>query len=181
MSTVPKSKRRKNEDKPFVAETHFWKLRDDVTTLMLLDFGFDERKYGTLIEWYRKSHEAAENTEEVVERWKKKSDSFQRWFIDTECGKVGNILESIQTEFSLANSIHPAGETLFMEYCERRKHWDLAIGYCYALKHEMMYVIRVLPVNIEKFESYGKRIDKQIALIKGVRQSDNKILKKKRG
>ena len=43
-----------------------------------------------------------------------------------------------------------------------------------------MYVIRTLPVDLNKYYHYEKAIDLQIALYKGVRQADNKFLKSKR-
>ena len=55
-----------------------------------------------------------------------------------------------------------------------------AIGYCYALKQELNYIIRTLPVNINKFERFAEAIDKQIALYRGVRQSDNRLIKPNR-
>ena len=66
-----------------------------------------------------------------------------------------------------------------MEYCERRKHINEAIAGCYVLKQELNYVIRTLPVDINKFKRFSELIDEQIALYKGVRQKDNRFLKKK--
>ena len=182
MSQVVKSRRKKHEDKPFVAEKNLWDLRDDITDLMLLEFGYDERKYDQLIEWYQKNHASASNVDEVVERYRRKNEAYKKRFIDHEFDKVSELMEHIQTEFSIANSIHPAPDSAatIMEYCERRLHMDLAIGYCFALKNEIQYIIRKLPVNINKFTPFGERIDKQIALFRGVRQADNRFLKKKK-
>ena len=66
-----------------------------------------------------------------------------------------------------------------MEFCERRKHVDEAIAQCYVLKQELQYIIRTLPVDLNKYERFAVEIDKQIALYKGVRQSDNRLLKQK--
>ena len=55
-----------------------------------------------------------------------------------------------------------------------------AIGYCYTLKQELNYIIRTLPVDLNKFERFAEAIDKQIALYKGVRQSDNRLIKPKK-
>ena len=56
-----------------------------------------------------------------------------------------------------------------------------AIGLCYSLKQEIQYVIRTLPVDINKYERFAVEIDKQIALYKGVRLADNRLIKTKKG
>ena len=48
------------------------------------------------------------------------------------------------------------------------------------MKQEINYVIRTLPVDKNKFERFGESIDKQIALYKGVRQSDNRFLRERK-
>ena len=39
------------------------------------------------------------------------------------------------------------------------------------------YIIRTLPVDLNKFVRFDKAIDEQIALYKGVRQADNRLIK----
>ena len=175
--SVPKGKRKESR---FEAQHHFYRLRADVTNLMLLDFGFSEEKYRKHIERYQETHAQAENVDEVVERYQKKCDSFKKWFIDRECDAVLEILRRIESEFTAGNSIYPSETPAkVMEFCERRKHIDEAIAQCYVLKQELQYVISSLPVNINKYERLSVDIDKQIALYKGVRQSDNRLLKQK--
>ena len=178
MSNVPLSRRKKSR---FEAEHQFYRLRDSVTLLMLQDFGFSPEKYEKQIERYRQTHNGASNVEEVVARWEKKSDSFSRWFIDKECDAVLNILRNIESEFTFGNSIYPSDTPAkIFEYLERRKHINAAISNCYILKQELQYIIRVLPVDMNKFARFSEMIDLQIVLFKGVRQSDNRFLKAKK-
>ena len=175
--SVPKGKRKESK---FEAQHHFYRLRADITNLMLLDFGFSEEKYYKHIQRYRETHAKTVNVDEVVERYRKKCDSFKQWFIDRECDAVLEILRRIGCEFTLGNSIYPSETPAkVMEFCERRKHIDEAIAQCYVLKQELQYIISSLPVNINRYERLAVDIDKQIALYKGVRQSDNRLLKKK--
>ena len=174
---VPKGKRKESK---FEAQHHFYRLRADITNLMLLDFGFSEEKYRKSIERYRETHANAENVDEVVARYQKKCDSFKKWFIDRECSAVLEALQRIGSEFTIGNSIYPSETPAkVMEFCERRKHMDEAIAQCYVLKQELQYIISTLPVDINKYERVAVEIDRQIALYKGVRQSDNRLLKKK--
>ena len=175
--SVPKGKRKESK---FEAQHHFYRLRADITNLMLLDFGFSEEKYRKSIERYRETHANAENVDEVVARYQKKCDCFNKWFIDRECSAVLEALQRIGIEFTIGNSIYPSETPAkVMEFCERRKHMDEAIAQCYVLKQELQYIISTLPVDINKYERVAVEIDRQIALYKGVRQSDNRLLKQK--
>ena len=175
--SVPKGKRKESK---FEAQHHFYRLRADITNLMLLDFGFSEEKYRKSIERYRETHANAENVDEVVARYQKKCDSFKKWFIDRECSAVLEALQRIGSEFTIGNSIYPSETPAkVMEFCERRKPMDEAIAQCYVLKQELQYIISTLPVDINKYERVAVEIDRQIALYKGVRQSDNRLLKQK--
>ena len=176
MSSVPKGKQKES---PFAARHHFYKLRDAVTGLMLNDFGFSQEKYERNIEKYRQAHQnSSGNVDEIVARWKKKNEAFNAWFIDKECDAVLNILRKIESEFTFGNSIYPSDTPAkISEYCERRKHINAAISYCYILKQEIQYIIKTLPVDMNKFDRFDDMITQQIKLYKGVRRSDNRFLK----
>ena len=175
--SVPKGKRRLSR---FEAQHVYIKLRQEVTTLMLLDFGFSKEKYEKMIERYAETHKTAANVEEVVERYRKKCEAFYNWFIDRECDAIGDILRKIDSEFTEGNSIYMSDTPArLMEFCERRKHINRAISHCYILKQELNYVIRALPVDLNKYTRFAEMIDKQIALYKGVRQADNRYFKEK--
>ena len=148
---------------------------------MLLDFGFSEKKYREQIDYYRRSKSGAEDVDAVVARYEKKCEAFNKWFIDKECDAVIDILRRIENEFTLANSVFPSDTPAKLaEFVVRRYHMNKAIGYCYMLKQEINYVIRTLPVDINKAERFDEAINKQIKLYKGVRQADNRFLKTKK-
>lgn len=175
--SVPAGKRKQSK---FEAVHHYYTLRDEVTELMLLDFGFSREKYLRQLEKYKASHQADPSVEEITARWKAKAGAFYKWFIDKECDAVLMMLRSIESEFSMGNSIYPSDTPARMaEFCERRKHIDNAIAGCYVLKQELNYIIRTLPVDLNKYKRFAHLIDEQVALYKGVRTADNKFLKKR--
>ena len=175
MSSVPKNKR--NETK-FEVEHHFYKLRSAITDLMLIDYGFSVEKYNKIIERYRENHSSANNVEEVVARYQKKCESFCRWFIDRENDTILSLLRKICEEFTTANSIYPSDTPArIAEYCERRLHLDNAIAACQALKQELQYVIVTLPVDNNKYVRLSDMIEKEIAMLKALRKSDNRFAK----
>ena len=176
--SVPKGRRQESR---FEAQHHYYRLRTEITTLILQDFGFSEEKYLENIDRYREIHRTAPNINDVVARWQKKNESFARWFIDCEAAAVLDIMRSIEREFTMGNSIYPSETPArIMEFCMRRWHMNRAIGYCYTLKQELNYIIRTLPVDLNKFERFAEAIDRQIALYKGVRQADNRLIKPKK-
>ena len=177
--SVPKGKRTESR---FEAQHSYYKLRTEVTSLVLNDFGFSEAKYRDKMERYRAAHAAAPNINDIVERWQRKNESFKRWFVDEEGRAVIDLMREIERHFTLGNSIYPSETPAkLMEFLVRRWHMNRAIGLCYSLKQELNYVIRTLPVDIKKFERFAVMIDRQIALYKGVRQADNRLIKPKTG
>ena len=172
---VPKSKRKESR---FEAQHNLYILRKEVTNLIVADFGFSDEKYMAQMESYRAAHRSAENVDAVCARWQDKCEGFKAWYIDEEGRAIIEILRCIQTEFSMANSVFPSRtHAKLLEFLQRRWHMNRAIGYCYALKQEMQYAIETLPVDINKFERFADLIDKEIALIKGVRQASNNMIK----
>ena len=173
--SVPKGKRNLSR---FEAQHHFYKLRDEITALVLNDFGFAQHKQDKKMEHYKEAHKCAENLDEVMERWKTKNETFIRWFIDEEGKMVLALMRQIEREFTAGNSIYPSETPAkLFEFIERRKHMNNAIGLCYTLKQEIHYIIRTLPVDLNRYTHFAEAIDEQIALYKGVRQSDNRLLK----
>jgi len=60
--SVPKGKRKESR---FEAQHHFFKVRTEVTSLALNDFGFSEEKYRAMMERYRAAHATAPNIEDM--------------------------------------------------------------------------------------------------------------------
>ena len=102
-------------------------------------------------------------------------DEYPKWWIDYERSLIMNLLSELISNIIQANSIYVSTE---QEYHNRRTYWNNAIGNCNTLLNEFEYIRHVLPIDAEKYMSYVDMINNEIALIKGVRKSDNKVLKK---
>ncbi len=176
--SVPKGRRQQSR---FEARHNFYKLRDEVTAMILNDFGFSEEKYRKKMEKYRHDHRNDPNIGDIVERWERKNQSFKKWYIDEEARAILDIMREIEKEFTIGNSIFPSETPAKLpEFLTRRQHMNRVIGLCYALKQEIQYVIRTLPVDMNKYERFAEMIDVQIALYKGVRQADNRLIKSRK-
>lgn len=175
MSNVPKSKRVETD---FTAQTHFKSLRKSITALLLNDFGYRPDKMEDKIKSYYEAHKDNPNIDAICERLEKKNTSFVEWFIDEEAKTILDIMREIEREFTLGNSIYPSETPAkIVEFLIRRWHMDKAIGLCYTLKNEVNYVISTLMTDKNKSEMFDKDIDLQIKLYRGIRRSDNKLIK----
>ena len=175
MSNVPKSQQKESD---FETSHHLYNLRDEITRLTCNSFGFSKEKYQKQIEKFREWHKNDPKCNEIVAGMEAKCEAFNDWFITEERTAILDMLRMIQTEFSVGNSIFPSETPArLLEFLVRRYHMNRAIGYCFALKQEIQYVIRVLPVDINRYEHLSKAIDKQVALLKGVRQADNRLIR----
>ena len=170
--SVLKSKRKPSQFEVF---HHLNKVRQEVTDLLLRDFGYSFEKAEKRLRkrFGGREFEALTDVEkDQYNRLKKRYEAFDEWFIEDERKVVIDCLRSIGEHVYTANSIYP---TLHEELVERRVHQDLAIGQCYRLVQELQYAIETLPVDVNTYLRFGADIQKEVDLIKGWRKSDNKF------
>lgn len=154
---------------------HFYKMRKEVTDLLLRDFGFDlERADKNVLKMFgNRGYEELSPEEKVrYDKLKAKNQAFYEWFIADERQAVVECLRCIGAEVHIANSIYPV---YMEELVERRLHQDIAIGQCYRLTQELQYAIETLPVDVNKYLRFAEMIQTEINLLKGWRKSDNKF------
>ena len=176
MSSVPKSRR---EEHDFQAFHKLREIRKAVTDLAINDFGYDRDKFEEKIQRFESglTNLEPEKKAEVVERMRRKNESFYSDFVQEETIETRDILRKVVFEFELGNSIFPSGEAKLMEFCERRKHLNKAVGWMNCLKQELLYIAETLPGDKNRYESLTKEIETEISMIKGVRRAANRFLK----
>lgn len=154
--SVLKSKRKQSKLEIF---HHAYKLRREMTDLLMRDFGYKAPSFDKAMK----------------EEKKTKILNLHKWFIEDERVYIITIIREMMKNITLANSIYP---TTLSECDQRRSYQNLAIGLANDIKQELQYAIDVLPVNVEKYIYYSDELDKQITLLKEWRKSDNKIRKR---
>lgn len=170
--SVLKSKRKSSQFEVF---HHFYKMRKEITDLLLRDFGYDlERADKRVLRVFGgRAYEELNPVEKArYDKLKAKNEAFDEWFISDERQVIVDCLRTIGEEVFVANSIYP---TYMEELVERRLHQDRAIGQCYRLTQELQYAIETLPVDVNKYLRFGELIQTEINLLKGWRKSDNKF------
>lgn len=170
--SVLKSKRKASQFEVF---HHFYKMRKEVTDLLLRDFGYDYNRAENKVAKMFGGRSHTELTPEEKSRYDRlmeKNRAFDEWFIEDERKVIVDCLRSIGENVFLANSIYP---TYMEELIERRLCQDKAIGLCYRLTQELQYAIETLPVDVNKYLRFAEMIQTEINLLKGWRKSDNKF------
>lgn len=169
--------KRKRKESPFEVFHHLTKMRQNITDLLLRDFGYSNEKFQKKIgrRYGGKSFEELTDVQKRdYDRQKKRSEAFDEWYIERERETVIECIHSINEHVYVANSIYP---TCQEELTERRIHQDIAIGQCARLAQELQYAVETLPVNVNTYLNIAQDIEKEIALLKGWRKSDNKFKK----
>ena len=172
--SVLKSKRKASQFEVF---HHLYKMRKEITDLLLRDFGYSvekqekklERRFGG-----KPAEELDEHDRALCERLRARWDAFDEWFIKDSREHVTHCLREITNEVYIANSIYPE---FWPELIERRVHQERAIGWCFALTQELQYAIETLPVDVNQYLRFADSIQTEINLIKGWRKSDNRFKK----
>ena len=174
--SVPKSKRNLSQLEFY--HTAFT-LRKNLTELLLKDFSIKDkvRDIRSYVSTNRFEQADKEMFLQLCEKYKineKIVEQYPEWLISHFRMNILNTLNDLINNITYANSVYPTREA---EYDERRAFQNKAIANCYQLLQEMQYVISVVPVNAEKYMQHVDLIEKEIALLKGWRKSDNRILK----
>lgn len=170
--SVLKCKRKPSQFEVF---HHLYKLRHEITDLLLRDFGYSyEKSEKRVLKRFngKEYRDLTDKEREQYDKLKQRLDAFDDWFIYDERQVIVNCLRDITKEVYIANSIYP---TCREELIRRRLHQEEAIGHCYRLVQELQYAIETLPVDVNVFLRFSESIQTEINLIKGWRKSDNKF------
>lgn len=192
--SVPKHMR---SESPMEFMHNALKLEKEVTELLLRDFGVKDRVRNRIRD-AKLDEQSADVLREIENRYcmepydkdcidsiisnatveARELERYPEWLVDHYREKVLDILDSLMRNIYAANSIYISKENMFTEYGQRRGLWNLAIGNCYQLSAKFDTIRKTFPVGANKYEPYLGRIKKEIALIKGVRSADNRVLTK---
>ena len=96
---------------------------------------------------------------------------YPEWFVNQEKEAITNILRDMIQCITKANTIYVQSMN---EYDMRRAYQTKAIGDCYVLYQELQYIISVFGTDLNRFIPLLDRIEKEVSLLKGWRQADNR-------
>lgn len=152
------------------------KLRKQMVFLLLRDLGIKNRVRNMQITTKNMEPQDAETVQAIAERYGliPAVDEYPEWIIDRLRGNIWDLLSSMLYNITQAYTVWATNKA---EAEQRRCAQNRAIADCESLLKELELAIEVLPINAEKYMKYVDAIDREIALLKGWRKSDNKRLK----
>lgn len=184
MSNVPKSRRK-------ISDLEFYKnairLRSGLTKWLLRDFGIKptNRRVDSFNRKFKLSDEDASTLVSLLDKYglgNRLTETFPEWWVNSRRVRIDNIVSVLLQEIRVANSIYP---TCVSEYYERRLHQDRAIAQIDVLTEELQYIADILSsessVDISKFATWVELCERERALLKGWRKSDNQFLSRLKG
>ena len=155
-----------------------YQIRRHFTNLLLRDFGTKDKIRSS--KFYAKiNHMEPEDQETFVGLTDKYHistivDEYPEWIISDMRNRIQSEIRFLIRNIIQANTIYPTTES---EYIDRRRYQTAAIGCCEQIIQEMQYVIETLDVDVNKYLPYVDELDREVALLRGWRKSDNRLLK----
>ena len=168
--TVLKSKRKESNFEVF---NHSKKMKHEIVKLLKREFGFSQTKFEAELRKEfggRSFDELSKQDQEIYNRTKEKWLKFYKQFIEKERDKILDCISNLQNEINFANTIYPTSDD---GLTKRRLHQEAAIGWCNNLLNQLQFAVDELPVNVNSYMRIAEMIDRQIALLKKWRKSDN--------
>lgn len=102
------------------------------------------------------------------------TEDYPKWMIEMLRRRVADHLQEMMEHITKAYTIWATNKA---EANARRISQDHAIATCEVLKQDLELAKDILPINTDKLLRYVDAANKEIALLKGWRKSDNKRFK----
>lgn len=152
------------------------RIRADLTDWLFRDFGNKHNPRSVRMVIKNIEAEDQKTIDDIFTKYGKSlnkefQSEYPQWFIDHERDIVVRLLQDMMTGIIKANAVYIETEK---EYEIRRGYQSQAIAACYALYTELDYIVSAIGTDLNKFIHILEAIDKEIDLLKGWRQSDNK-------
>lgn len=158
------------------------KLRRMIVEFLLKDFGIKDKirnpkVYANSIKMTDDDKAEWDHLTEKYQMNRSVIDEYPNWLITHYRNNILSVLRDMMFYIVKANSIYLDVNNELA--CKERRHYQtLAICQCEILLQEFQFIIDTINVNVNKFMPYVELIEREIALLKGWRKSDNRMLKK---
>ena len=102
---------------------------------------------------------------------------FPKWYVDRKRKRLLDLCDELIENITNANSIYPTEEFLHEEYVMRREFQTMAICNCKDIEQVLQGIRVDFRIDINKLDKFLDMSKREIDLLKGWRQSDNKTRK----
>jgi len=175
--SVPVGKRRISEMEFF---SNAIRMRKDITMMLLRNFGCKERARDLKLPHGLKIMNSVDREAllDILDRWNAGGEvlvQYPQWLLSHFRDSLLQLLRDLMMQITAANSIYP---TMLIEAEERRLLQNKAICTCECLLQELNHIASVLPVDANNILRFVEMADREVALLKGWRKSDNKFFRR---
>ena len=159
----------------------FWKnacaIEKELVFIVLKDFGIKPRtrEPNFYAKAYRMDADDSAALQGICEKYgiRKVDESYPDWMINYHRQRIVELLVKLKENIRCANEIYPYYRE---EYIDRRRYQDEAIRCCGNLYDAFTLVKEMFSIDPEKYMKTVDKIERERALLKGWRKSDNKII-----
>ena len=102
---------------------------------------------------------------------------FPEWYVDRKRKRLLDLCDDLIENITNANSIYPTEEFLHEEFAIRREFQWMAICNCKDIEQVLQGIRVDFRIDINKINKFLDMSKQEVDLIKGWRQSDNKVRK----
>ena len=144
----------------------------------MVTFGYSQKKLEAHVQKMTSYVQDPEERDKMSKAIREVEDNFASWFIKRERDRGADFCQGITEHLRAANTIWP---TNISEFEERRLEMDRALICCNKLQDELQYIAETLPADKNKYMNIVLEVQALFDMIKKLRQSDNRFLKKLQG
>jgi hypothetical protein len=146
------------------------KLRQELTTDLMLTFGFSQKRLEKNIAHAVAHLQDPAERESEEQRLLAMGQEFVTWLIGEERKTIHDLTRDISHHIRAANTISPV---YMAEFVERRVEWDRAMEACNRLQDELQYIAEKIPTDKNRYMCHVLDAEHLYRMIKKLRQSDN--------
>lgn len=152
------------------------RLRKSLVFLLLRDLGVKNRVRKVKILTEGMEEPDAESFQKIAEKYGMAGfvAEYPEWLISKLRDSIWDILRDMLINITRAYTIWA---TNVSEAYARRNYQNRAIADCESVLKELELAIDVLPIDADKYMRYVGALNREIALLKGWRKSDNKRIR----
>jgi len=138
-------------------------------------FAYSQTQAKKFIEKTLKNVNNEEEKEALAAKIMSEKENYSCWLIEDERSFISGCCRRMSTYLKAANKIYPM---YYKEYIYRRLKINEALEACDDLLEELQFVAESLFSDKNKYSDIVLKIERAQAMIKKLRQSDNRFLKK---
>ena len=164
-----------------LSQMEFWKnanaLEKELAFIVMKDFGIKPRMKDAnfFSKTYNMQEEDAAKFNALCEQYKitRVTEDYPTWIMDYHRRRILELLTSMKENIRCANEVYPYYRE---EYITRREYQNEAIRCCGKLYDAFTTVKNTLSIDPDKYMDVVEKIERERALLKGWRKSDNRIM-----